>query len=66
MKGGVAMRSAENIRRARTLFVLLVCVLATAFFPGCAAAPAKVTVGGETRMSAPLHEPIAPNPLFFL
>src|SRR5512140_1596642 len=61
-QGGVAMPSAEGTHRARIPLVSVVSFLATAFIAGCAAAPAKVTVGGETRLSAPLHEPIAPYP----
>lgn len=56
------MPSAAGIRRIRSRFVLVVSVLAAASFAGCATAPAKVTVGGETRLSAPLHEPVAANP----
>lgn len=56
------MPSAEGTHRARIPLVPVVFFLATAFIAGCAAAPAKVTVGGETRLSAPLHEPIAPYP----
>jgi len=57
------MHSGALIRRTRIPFVAVVGILATVFLGGCATAPAKVTVGGETRLSAPLHEPIAPHPV---